>query len=455
VIAGRYRLLEPLGKGAMGAVWLAEDLELGRRVAIKALGAKADRERFDREARAAAALSNPHICQLFDFGEAGNRPYMVLEYLPGGTLEDRLAGGAPLPDGETQRIATEIAAALAHAHSRGVVHRDLKPANVLFDVEGRAKIADFGIARMSGGGTLTETGTVLGTASYISPEQAAGLAATAASDVYSFAVIVFRMLTGRLPFRAKNAMEVVRMHRDDPPPALLEIRPDAPAGLAALVDSALVKDPLQRPADGRALIAALQGGNEETATAVLAPAASPEAATAATMVLPRTAPPPADRPRRAARSWLPLALGVLALVLVAGVVLAFVVTGGDGGNPAAPPPTLNLPPVPTTDTGSTVPSTTPAATTEPESVESTVAPTTTEQATTTAPTTTTRPTTTAPTTTAPPVIPSTPIVTTAPETTPTTPTTPATTVAATVTTPTVTTPETITTPTVPVPGGGG
>src|SRR3954447_17263289 len=226
LIAGRYRLLETLGRGAMSSVWLAQDEELARSVAVKTLAPSADRARFEREARAAAALSHPNICSLYDYGEADGKPYMVLEYLPNGSLEDRLGNG-PRDDRETTRLATEIAAGLAHAHQRGLVHRDLKPANVLFDSEDRTKIADFGIARMGDAGTLTEAGTVLGTASYISPEQASGLSASAASDVYSFGVLLFRMLTGRLPFLSTNAMELVRMNRDDPPPAVAAVRPDA------------------------------------------------------------------------------------------------------------------------------------------------------------------------------------------------------------------------------------
>src|SRR5581483_4416003 len=158
----------------MSEVWSATDLELDRTVAVKLLAPEADPARFDREAHAAAALSHPNISALYDYGEDAGRPYMVLECLPGGSLEDRLGGGKPLPDADTQRIAREIASGLAHAHERGLVHRDLKPSNILFDGEGRAKIADFGIARLGDSNTLTETGTVLGTASYISPEQAAG-----------------------------------------------------------------------------------------------------------------------------------------------------------------------------------------------------------------------------------------------------------------------------------------
>ena len=213
VIAGRYRLEYALGRGGMSEVYCAQDEELERRVALKLLAPNADTARFEREARAVAALAHPNVTQLYDYGEDDGRPYMVLEYVPGGTLEERLAetNGAPLPDDEARVIAAGIAAGLAHAHERGVVHRDLKPANVLFDEERRPKLADFGIARMvAGSGTLTEAGTVLGTAAYISPEQASGEPATAASDVYSFGVILYRMLTGRLPFESTDPMALVR-----------------------------------------------------------------------------------------------------------------------------------------------------------------------------------------------------------------------------------------------------
>src|SRR5437763_6923434 len=145
LIAGRYRLDERLGRGGMSEVWCATDIELGRRVALKLLAPNADNARFEREARAVASLGHPNITQLYDYGEADGRPYMVLEYLSGGTLEDQLASRKALGDDETHGIAAGIAAGLAHAHDRGLVHRDLKPANILFDAEGRAKIADFGI----------------------------------------------------------------------------------------------------------------------------------------------------------------------------------------------------------------------------------------------------------------------------------------------------------------------
>jgi serine/threonine-protein kinase len=374
LIAGRYRLLEPLGRGAMSSVWLAQDEELERRVAVKVLAPSADRARFEREARAAAAVSHPNICSLYDYGDEDGRPYMVLEYLPNGSLEERLTTG-PLPDAETLRIATEMAAGLAHAHERGLVHRDLKPANVLFDAEDRAKIADFGIARMGGSGTLTEAGTVLGTASYISPEQASGRPAGPASDVYSFGVILFRMLTGRLPFVSTNAMELVRMHRDDPPPSVAELRGDAPAGLESLAAAALAKDPAERPPDGAALFRELRGGGGDDATVLLAPGALPAAE--ATQVLRRAGPP---RRRRRRALWLvPLVL----VLLGGGVALALVTTsGGEGGQTTNPTlPSLGLPSVPTS--GTTRPTTTAPATTAPTTEPATTAPTTTAARTTT------------------------------------------------------------------------
>ncbi len=237
VIAERYRLLEPLGRGgSWSSIWLADDLKLNRRVAVKTLAPAADPMRFRREARAVALLAHPNICALHDYGEDGRTPFIVLEYLPGGSLEESLAPGVPLADGEVYRIAAGLAAGLRHAHEHGLVHRDLKPANVLFADDRRPKIADFGIARMIDTPSVTEVGTVLGTAAYISPEQASAVPAGKESDVYSFGVILFRMLTGRLPFTSRNAL-----------------RSSAPPALAALVAAALVKDPASRPPDGAAL----------------------------------------------------------------------------------------------------------------------------------------------------------------------------------------------------------
>ncbi len=316
LVAGRYRLDTLLGGGGMSEVWLAEDTQLGRRVALKLLGRGADPARFEREAHAVAALADPNICRLYDYGEEAGRPFMVLEFLPGGTLEEQLVPGDPYPGDETERLARELASGLAHAHDRGLVHRDLKPANILFDEEGRAKIADFGIAHLGGARTLTETGTLLGTAAYISPEQAQAQQATPASDVYAFGVILYRLLTGRLPFEAESPVELARMHIHERPRLVREVRADAPPGLAALADTALAKDPAARPPDGAALVEALGAG-----------ATAPEAPTLVAR---------ARRPdRRFGPVPLPLAVAaiLLAATAAAGALVAVLI---GGSNPAKP-----------------------------------------------------------------------------------------------------------------------
>jgi serine/threonine-protein kinase len=383
----------------MSEVWAAEDVELDRTVAVKLRAADADAERFDREAHAVAALSHPNVCALYDYGSANGQRFMVLEYLPGGSLDDRLRSGQPLPDGETDRAAREIAAGLAHAHERGVIHRDLKPANILFDVRGGAKIADFGIARMADASGLTAAGTVLGTAAYISPEQVEGKEATPASDVYSFGVILFRMLTGRLPFESPDAIALAAMHRDVVPPSVLDFRPDAPPRLETLATAALAKSPADRPRDGLALVEQL---------------GHPHAATQETAVTQIVTPPRGGR-----RTRILLIAGAV-LVAAAGVGLAMALTLGNGAT--------TIPP--STTTGSTTRPTTTArtepATTAKSSEATTTAPLNTTTAPTTAPVTvptttavpTTKPSTTAPATTAaPPPTITAPATTTAPTTT--------------------------------------
>jgi eukaryotic-like serine/threonine-protein kinase len=309
VLAERYRLQETLSATGMAEVRLAVDLALDRRVVVKLLAPNADRARFEREARAAAALAHPNIVQLFDFGTEAERPYMVFEYLSGGSLEDRLSDTPVLPHDQTARVAADVAAGLAHAHKRGVVHRDLKPANILFDSEDRAKIADLGIASLQGADTLTDAGTVLGTAAYISPEQTRSEPATPASDVYSYGVVLYRLLAGRLPFESASAAELCAMHREAPPPPLAA----GSEQLAALAMAALAKSPAERPADGGALLCEL---------------AAPHAAETQVM---------RARPPRRRFKPTPLA-GALALVLLAGagVLTAAVVTNDPAPAPATP-----------------------------------------------------------------------------------------------------------------------
>ena len=258
----------------MSEVWSAHDLELDRDIALKLLAPDADRARFDREAQAVARLSHPHICRLYDYGEASGRPYMVLELLVGGSLGDRLLEGRPIADSETARIAAELASALGYAHAEGVLHRDVKPTNVLFDSDRRVKIADFGIARVIDAPTLTEAGTRLGTAAYISPEQSRGEPVTPATDVYAFGAVLYQMLTGRPPFEGTDSLEVAAMHATREPPPISSLRPDAPPDLAKVAALALAKRPRDRPADGNALLAMLTEVSPiavEAETEVIAP----------------------------------------------------------------------------------------------------------------------------------------------------------------------------------------
>lgn len=395
VLGGRYRLEQQLSATQMADVWRGHDAVLERPVVVKRLAPAADRQRFEREARAVAALTHPNIVQLYDYGEEGGRPYMVLEYVPGGTLADRLREGEQLPDEQTRAIATDVAAGLAHAHRNGVVHRDLKPGNVLFDGEGRAKVADFGIARVQGIDTLTEAGTVLGTAAYMSPEQVAGEQAAPESDVYAFGVLLYRMLTGRLPFESENALELAAMQRDVPAPPIRSIRPDVPADLAALTTAALAKDRSARPPDGAALVAAVEPP-ELPGTAVT------EISDAPTRLMP--VPPPPAPPAAARRLW--PRLGIAAVVLLAaGIAAAVLLLGSPSSTPAvteSTPATPTHPPT-TAQTGAA----TTAATTSPATTTTSPTTTTTRPAPTTSPTTThapptTQPPPTSPTTTAPP-----------------------------------------------------
>jgi eukaryotic-like serine/threonine-protein kinase len=397
LLAGRYRLLEILSSTRMAEVWLAVDSELERQVVVKLLAPKADRERFEREARAVAALSHPNIVQLFDFGEE-ERSYMVFEYLPGGSLEERLAQDDALSGDEVTQVASDLAGGLAHAHDRSVVHRDLKPGNVLFDPEGRSKIADFGIARVQGTDTLTDAGTVLGTAAYISPEQVRGEPATPATDVYAFGVIVYRLLAGRLPFESDSPTELAALHRDAaPPPLPTSSDDDHSRALAAVAMSALAKEPSRRPADGAALLRTF-----ESAT---------PAAAATTQIL------QTPRPTGRARRHLPLVTGLGALLLAGcGVGAAILLTDEPPPAPAVTSPQqpshpATKRPSSTVQTATSHPSTNQPQTTPTATTRQTTAPRATTPA--APPTVTTVPSTTTPPTTEPPTTPATTAPTTA------------------------------------------
>ena len=247
----------------MAAVWEAHDELLGRSVAVKVLASNLSederaRKRFQREARAAAGLSShPHVVTIYDVGEHAGRVFMVMELMRGGSVADRLREGRHFSDDTALRWLREAAAALDAAHDAGVVHRDVKPANLLLDDRDRLAIADFGIARLAFEDQLTATGQVLGTAAYISPEQAVGEPATAASDRYALAVVAFELLCGSKPFEAENFAAQARAHvEDDPPPASSRDR-DLPTGVDEVLDRGLAKDPGERWESAGAMVRAL------------------------------------------------------------------------------------------------------------------------------------------------------------------------------------------------------
>jgi eukaryotic-like serine/threonine-protein kinase len=333
---GRYRIMRKLGSGGMADVYLAEDEELGRRVAIKILNDKyaPDEqfvERFRREAKNAAGLSHPNIVSIYDRGEAEGTYYIAMEYLDGRSLKELVVARGPLPIPDAIAATRQVLAALRFAHRKGVVHRDIKPHNVMADADGRLKVTDFGIAR-AGVSQMTEAGSIIGTAQYLSPEQARGAPVDQRSDLYSMGIVLYEMLTGQVPFTGESPVEIAMKHLSDTPRPPSLLRPDIPPDLDMVVLRALAKSPDDRFQTAEEMdtelerVAAGVGVTAETAdaaTAVLSGAALEGAQTA---IVPPRRPPTEARPsyryaeppprRRAVWPW------ILALLLVVAAAVA-------------------------------------------------------------------------------------------------------------------------------------
>jgi eukaryotic-like serine/threonine-protein kinase len=313
---GRYRLERSLGHGGMATVFLAQDEELDRAVAIKLLaenlaGDKVFRHRFLREARLAARLSHPNVVSVYDAGEVeSGRPFIVMEYVPGTTL----AEVGRLPPSDAVGLVVQACQGLAHAHEAGLVHRDVKPQNLLLRDDGVLKVADFGIARAAETTVLTQVGTVLGTAAYLSPEQALGEEVTPATDVYALGAVLYELLAGRPPYEFDSLADLAAKQREEPITPVSELAPDVSPQVEDAVMRALARNPAYRPT------AATAFAQELGATVPL------EAPT-------KVAPAPAQRDRR--RLWLGLAALVVSLVAIT-VAVALATTGGGPKAPTTP-----------------------------------------------------------------------------------------------------------------------
>ncbi len=351
LIDGRYKVLSKLGSGGMADVFLAEDEQLSRKVALKLLLERFAQdpdfvERFRREARAAAGLQHPNVVSVYDRGRYEDTYYIAMEYLPGRSLKQLIRDEAPVDPIRAIDITQQILKAARFAHRRGVIHRDLKPHNVIVDDADQAKVTDFGIAR-AGASDMTETGSIMGTAQYLSPEQAQGRSVGAGSDLYSIGIVLYELLTGRVPFDGDSAVTIALKHVSESPPPPREINPNVPLELEQVVLWVLNKNPADRPANADELITALEhakvsiqsgAAGQDTArmaaVAALAATGAGGGGALGALLAPESAPypdqssngagvsdtePPHDARRR---RWLPWLIAGLVVLLVAGAAAA-------------------------------------------------------------------------------------------------------------------------------------
>jgi len=262
-LGGRYEILYRVGGGGMAVVYKAKDLLLNRYVAIKVMNESLSNDtefirRFSREAQAAASLSHPNVVNVYDVGREGHIHYIVMEYVEGPTLKEYIQENGPLPPEDAVHIASQICDALAHAHDNQIIHRDIKPHNILLGKNGRVKVTDFGIARAATSSTITQTGSVMGSVHYFSPEQARGGVIGEKSDLYSLGIVMYEMVTGELPFDGDSAIGIALKHLQEPVVAPRELRPDLPDNVNQVILKAMEKDPERRFASARAMMQELQ-----------------------------------------------------------------------------------------------------------------------------------------------------------------------------------------------------
>jgi eukaryotic-like serine/threonine-protein kinase len=350
LLPDRYTGAQPIGHGGMGEIFRATDTTLGRAVAVKVLDERhaqdaSVRERFTREALAVARLSgNPNIVTIYDVGVHRERPFIVMEYLAGGSLEQKLRAEGMQSPRDALEWLEQAANALDAAHREGIVHRDVKPANLLLDRYGRVHVADFGIASAAGLGSLTQTGTVLGTASYLSPEQALGERTTPASDLYSLGIVAFELLTGRRPFEGDSVAAEASAHVTGTVPSVRDVNPALPSELDPVFAQALAKDPARRYGSAAEFVAALRHSLEEAA------------GTTRVMV---AAPPPRQRTRP---RWLVPLLGLLLAAGAGGGIAGALLSRGDAKQSLPPArPSVSVKTVTTAPPPPTAPATDPAA----------------------------------------------------------------------------------------------
>ena len=345
VVDGRYTIVTRLGSGGMADVYCAEDSQLGRRIALKVLYARFAEdqefvERFRREASSAAGLQHQHVVSIYDRGEWEGTSYIAMEFVDGRTLKQIIQADAPMDPVRAIDLTVQILRAARFAHRRGVIHRDLKPHNVIVDGEDRAKVTDFGIAR-AGASDMTQTGSIMGTAQYLSPEQAQGHSVTPRSDLYSIGIVLYEMLTGRIPFEGESAVTIALKQVSEPPVPPSHYNPAVPAPLEDAVLRALAKDPADRFADADVFIAALEDARAQI-EAGLAPPAQPTTSFTAVAPAPFLAAAAAESLRPAdplhddeGPKW-PWVL-LVSLLVVAAIVGALLLTGTIGAKKVAVP----------------------------------------------------------------------------------------------------------------------